>query len=116
MVRQARTVLETPTSAGIADAIEDIVERFHPVKVILFGSCAYGETTADSDVDLLVIMDTPLRPVDQAAAIRKAVDFPFPVDLLVRTPRQVSQRLAMGDGFIGDIVTKGKVLHEAAHA
>src|SRR2546427_622185 len=41
--------------------------------------------------------------------------FPFPVDLLVRTPEQIEQRLAMGDPFILDVTSQGKVLYEAAH-
>ena len=58
-------------------------------------------------------MDTPLRGVEQAAAIRKAIGFPFAVDLLVRTPEQVADRLAMGDTFIKEILIKGMVLYEA---
>jgi hypothetical protein len=38
---------------------------------------------------------------------------PFPVDLIVRTPEKVRQRVAMGDSFMQEIVEKGKVLYEA---
>jgi len=72
--------------------------------------------TSDSDVDLLVAMDTSLRNVQQEVEIRKAVDFPFPVDLLVRTPEQIAKRLALGDGFFHEVLTKGVVLHEATDA
>ncbi len=49
----------------------EIAERFHPKKIILFGSYAYGTPHADSDVDLLVIM--PARNmIDQAVRIRCA--------------------------------------------
>ena len=83
------------------------------MKIILFGSYAYGEPSPDSDVDLLVTMSTALRPVDQAVEIRTVVDFPFPVDLLVRTPEQLSERLRLGDPFFHEIIEKGIVLHEA---
>ena len=104
------------TRSDIQDVVDQIVDRFHPDKIWLFGSFAHGTPTSDSDVDLLVAMDTSLRNVQQAVEIRKAVDFPFPVDLLVRTPEQIAERLALGDGFFRDVMTKGIVLHEATGA
>src|SRR5207248_10308628 len=78
-----------------------------------FGSHAYGTPHADSDVDILVVM--PARnELDQAVRIRLAVDYNFPLDLLVRTPRNLSWRLAEGDSFLREIVSKGKVLYEKA--
>jgi len=74
---------ERPTPRRIRDLVGRIVEVFHPRKVILFGSYAYGTPTRESDVDLLVIMETRQPPAEQAAAIRRAVGFPFPVDVLV---------------------------------
>lgn len=107
-------VIATPTLADIRQVVERIVARFRPRKVVLFGSYAGGTPSPDSDVDLLVEMETRLRSVEQAVAIRRAVDFPFPTDLLVRTPQQIAERLALGDAFWRDVVTKGIVLYEAA--
>ena len=91
----------------------EVVERFHPDKIILFGSQAYGAPHADSDVDILVIM--PARnELDQAVRIRLAVDYNFPLDLLVRTPKNLAWRLAEGDSFLREIMSKGKVLYEKA--
>jgi len=104
------------TLSDIQRVVDQIVERFRPNKIWLFGSFAHGTPTSDSDVDLLVAMDTSLRNVQQAVEIRKAVDFPFPVDLLVRTPEQIAKRLALGDGFFHEVLTKGVVLHEATDA
>lgn len=101
------------TGREITDVVAQIVERFHPRKVVLFGSYAYGIPTPDSDVDLLMVMETPLRHVEQAVEIRKAVDFPFPVDMLVRTPRHLAARLALGDVFLREVLTKGVVLYAA---
>ena len=101
--------------SDIQSVASQIAREFHPEKILLFGSYAYGKPTPDSDVDLLVSMRTSLRPAEQAARIRKAIDFPFPVDLLVRTPEQIEQRLAMGDGFIRDVTCRGKALYEADH-
>ena len=88
-----------------------VAERFQPDKIILFGSYAYGAPHADSDVDFLVIM--PARnQMDQAFKIRCEVPRKFPMDLLVRTPATMKWRLAEGDLFHTEIVTKGKLLYE----
>src|SRR5271168_2419705 len=65
-----------------------VAERFQPEKIILFGSYAYGQPHADSDVDILVVM--PARnELDQGVRIRLAVDYNFPLDLIVRTPKNL---------------------------
>jgi predicted nucleotidyltransferase len=88
-----------------------VAEQFEPEKIILFGSHAYGTPHADSDVDILVVM--PARNQHyQAYKIRLAVDAPFPMDLVVRTPANLAWRLAEGESFSTEIVTKGKVLYE----
>src|SRR5882724_7600880 len=88
-----------------------VAERFQPDKIILFGSYAYGTPHADSDVDILVIM-LARNELDQAVRIRLTVDYNFPLDLLVRTPKNLSRRLAEGDSFLREIVAKGQVLYE----
>jgi uncharacterized protein len=88
-----------------------IADEFHPDKIILFGSYAYGTPTEDSDVDLLVVM--PARNQhDQAVRILWRLAAPFSLDLLVRTPKQMKWRLAEGESFTTTMVTKGKVLYE----
>src|SRR5271166_349563 len=68
-----------------------IAERFQPDKIILFGSYAYGTPHEDSDVDLLVIM--PCRnQIDMGVKIRLTLGAPFPMDLLVRKPREIAWR------------------------
>ncbi len=101
------------TPGLLREVVRRIVRAVDPDKIILFGSYAYGQPHESSDVDLLVIMRTKQRPVEQAYAIRRTVEFPFPVDLLVRTPEQMEERLRMGDCFIREIVSRGKVLYEA---
>jgi predicted nucleotidyltransferase len=90
-----------------------VAERFQPEKIILFGSYAYGAPHANSDVDILVVM--PARnELDQAVRIRLTVDYNFPLDLLVRTPKNIAWRVAEGDSFLREIVSQGKVLYEKA--
>jgi predicted nucleotidyltransferase len=98
----------------IRDFARRVAERFDPDKIILFGSQAYGTPNADSDVDILVIM--PARNQrSQAYKIGLAVDAPFPIDLIVRTPETLKWRLEEGDSFLREITSKGKVLYEKAH-
>lgn len=89
-----------------------IAERFHPQKIILFGSYAYGTPHNESDVDLLVIMPA-YNVVNQAIRIRRAFERPFVYDLIVRTPKQIEIGLREDDWFLREIVEKGKVLYEA---
>jgi predicted nucleotidyltransferase len=88
-----------------------VAEHFKPDKIILFGSHAYGQPHADSDVDILVVM--PARnQIDQAVRIDRATDPPFPLDLIVRTPKTLAWRLKEGDSFLQEIMANGKVLYE----
>lgn len=92
----------------------EIGKLFNPERVVLFGSHARGDATPDSDVDLLVIMPGKGRPVEQSVQIRLMVRPPFPVDILVRSPESVRERIAMGDDFMRDVIEKGVVLYETA--
>lgn len=94
---------------------QQIVEKFQPERIILFGSYAQGQPTEDSDVDLLVILPFQEMPVQKAISIRQQLRPPFPLDLLARTPEQIQHRLEMGDFFIQDILQNGRVLYEATH-
>ncbi|MDQ3650722.1 MAG: nucleotidyltransferase domain-containing protein [Acidobacteriota bacterium] len=104
------------TSAEIQKLCEQIARDFHPEQIILFGSHAYGTPTPDSDIDLLVVMPFEGRHTQQAIKIRSRIDTPLPLDLLVRTPEQISERLAMGDFFVREIIEMGKVVYEADYA
>ena len=93
-----------------------LAREFKPKRIVLFGSYAKGRATPHSDVDLLVIMPHSGRAVDKSVEIRLKLKPDFPLDLLVRTPEKIRQRIAMGDSFMKEIMTKGRVLYEADHA
>jgi predicted nucleotidyltransferase len=96
--------------------VDQVVARFRPARVILFGSYAYGKPTADSDVDLLVVMRHRGPGAAVATKIRLACPRGFPMDLLVRSPAELRRRIAMGDVFLREVISKGIVLHETNHA
>ena len=97
----------------IRTVVKQIADQFQPEKIILFGSYAYGQPKPESDVDLLVVMDTPLRSRQQRLEISRALSpRPFPLDIVIRTPEQLKERVAMGDAFLLEITNRGKVLYE----
>ncbi|MDT7778695.1 MAG: uncharacterized protein QOC99_1207 [Acidobacteriota bacterium] len=101
---------------AIQQLSESIAREFHPACIILFGSYAYGTPTDDSDVDLLVILSFQGKPIHKALEIINKVKPNIPVDLLVRTPEQVKERMANNDWFLREIVMKGRKLYESNHS
>ena len=90
-----------------------IAKEFKPRRIVLFGSYADGAPTDDSDVDLLVVLSHKGRAVEKSVELRMKLRPSFPLDILVRTPEKIRERVAMGDSFMRDILSKGKVLYEA---
>lgn len=99
----------------IRRAAVNIARHFHPHRIMLFGSYAYGQPNSDSDVDLLILMPANSTH-DQGILIRDQIEFEFPVDLLVRSPVEFKKRIAQGDCFLKEIQEKGKILYEASDA
>ena len=99
----------------IQEMVERIVTRFGPEKIILFGSHARGEGAADSDVDLLVVMNVSGSRRRQAVAIDLSLQgIPLPADIIVVPPRElVACRDAIGS-IIREAAHEGKVLYEQA--
>ncbi len=89
-----------------------IIEKYKPEKIILFGSSARERLSADSDVDLLIIKkNVPLYGADRIRELSKMIDRDIPVDFLVYRPEEFEKRLKMGDPFLKAIVREGKVLY-----
>jgi predicted nucleotidyltransferase len=93
--------------------VKRIAEKFDPERIILFGSYAYGKPHQYSDVDLLVVMKTTARPLAKQLEISRALSpHPFGLDIVVYAPREIKSRIAMGDYFLREIVSRGKVMYE----
>lgn len=97
----------------IRKTCSQIARLFKPQRIVLFGSYAYGKPTADSDVDLLVVMPFEGKGFRKAAEIRSQIDATFPLDLVVRSPEEMARRLAGGDFFMREITEKGELLYAA---
>ncbi len=93
--------------------LQVLVEQFHPDQIILFGSYAYGEPTADSDVDLLIVKSIQEGRVKDKVAIRRAWwpllvgRFPLSFDLLLVTPPEFAAIRPQAPGYHAEIVRKG---------
>ena len=75
-----------------------LVDRFHPARIILFGSQANGRARSDSDVDLLVLMDAVDNKRDLRVAMRESLaDIPIDKDVLVASTDEAIRRLTVGD-------------------
>ncbi|HMO99684.1 MAG TPA: nucleotidyltransferase domain-containing protein [Kiritimatiellia bacterium] len=94
----------------------DLVKSFKPSRVVLFGSYARGNPTADSDVDLLITVGCEPAGPEAAARMIAALNPSFAVDLIVKTEKDVERRLGQHDYFLQQIHREGRVLYETAHA
>ena len=94
-----------------------IAKKYNPEEIILFGSHAYGKPTAWSDVDLLVVMDTPKGDeFEKSLEIRDSLpSLNFGLDVVVRSRKVIERRKKLGDWFLVDITEKGKILYERSN-
>jgi uncharacterized protein len=67
-------------------------------------------------VDLMVIMPCRGRTQEREFHIRQSLRVPFPLDVLVRTPAEISRRVAQNDFFLREVLEKGTVLYDAPHS
>lgn len=96
----------------VENVTKQIIEKYKPEKIILFGSAAKNEFSSDSDADFLIIkMDTPLYGADRIRELSKVIERNIPVDFLVYRPEEFEKRLKMGDPFLKTILKEGKVLY-----
>ena len=96
----------------IESITQQILEKYKPEKVILFGSAARGKFSADSDADFLIIKkETPLYGADRIRELSRLIERNIPIDFLIYRPEEFNQRLEMGDPFLKVILREGKVLY-----
>lgn len=103
-------MVATSEIQGFADRI---AREFRPQRIILFGSYACDRADTDSDVDLMVILPYAGKSWEMATRIRNRLQPSFPLDLVVRSPEQVRERVDMGDPFLREIIRDGKVLYRS---
>ena len=98
----------------ILKIVDQIKTEYEPEKIILYGSYAYGKPTEDSDIDLFIVKETDKRRVDRFVEVKRLIYEPgrrISILPLVYTPKEVQERLALGDGFVEEVLTRGEVLY-----
>lgn len=103
------------TDLIVEQLVERLVKTYDPERIFLYGSYAYGKPHKDSDIDLLIVKSTNERPIDRRIAVRKLVSDlrkKTPFSPLVVTPEELSHQISIGDDFLKEITTKGKILYE----
>lgn len=100
---------------AIREMVRRLVERFHPEKVILFGSHARGDAGPDSDVDLLVVLPGPLSKKEQTIEVRLALrGVGVAKDVFLATPEEVEAHKDLAGTLVYPALREGKVLYERA--
>ena len=102
--------------SGIIQEIEIIVQqlihKYGPSKIILFGSAARGEYDKVNDLDFLILkQDVPLRGLDRMRELDDLIDRSMAADMLVYRPEEFEHRIKLGDPFIKRILAEGRVLY-----
>lgn len=105
----------TVSETIFSEATRRIVEQFHPVKVILFGSHARGEADERSDIDLIVLCESFTDRYELEARMYAAMrGIPYPVDLIVFTPEEFEVERTMVGTVACPAAREGKVVYERA--
>ncbi len=97
----------------LADITRTIVDRFRPRRIVLFGSRATGRADEESDVDLLVEMETGLRPAERTVQVSSVFGLRrWPLDVVVVTPEEAARLRRVPTSFLAQIEAEGRVLYE----
>jgi len=95
----------------IQNIVEQIIHKYRPSKIILFGSAARGEYDKVNDLDFLIIkQDVPLYGIDRMRELDKLIDRNIAADMLVYRPGEFEDRIKLGDPFIKTVLKEGRVL------
>lgn len=98
-------------TSEIASIKNQLLEKFHPEKIILFGSVAQGHYNADSDLDVLVVKQDPRPPLEVEQELHRVINYHLATDFIFLSTKEYTRRLAEGDFFLREILTNGRVLH-----
>ncbi len=94
------------------DSIKNqLIQKYKPVKIILFGSAIKGPMTPDSDLDFFIVKDDKKPRHDRMVEVYRLVDKDIAADFLVYTPKELATRVKMGDPFVESVLHEGKVLY-----
>ena len=104
--------MDPTLQSEIVSITAQLIEKYKPEKIILFGSAARGDSNPDSDADFLIIKkDTPHKGRDRMIEVSRLIKRNIPADFLIYRPDEFEKRVAIGDPFLEMILEEGKVLY-----
>ena len=96
----------------IESIVKQLIHKYGPSKIILFGSAARGEFDNINDLDFLILKeDVPSRGLDRMRQLDDLIDRTMAADMLVYRPEEFEYRVKVGDPFIKRILSEGRVLY-----
>jgi len=99
-------------NSEIQHILDQIIQKYKPLKVILFGSAARGEFNKVNDLDFLIIKeDVPLYGLNRMRELDELIERNIAADMLVYRPDEFEERIKLGDPFIKTIVKEGRILY-----
>lgn len=97
----------------IYNITQQLIEKYKPEKIILFGSVAHGKFGSDSDLDFFIIKQTKKRFHERVMeALKTLPSHRLPIDFIVYTPKELRQEVALGDFFVEEILEQGQILYD----
>jgi len=114
-IRHELPGLSDSDADDLARSVARIIEAFAPEVIYAFGSHARGDAGPDSDVDLMVIIDESDEPTYRRAqaAFRAVGPHDLPLDILVRTSDEFSQRRHNPASLSSTVLREGTILYAA---
>jgi predicted nucleotidyltransferase len=99
-------------TSEIDNIVKQIIQKYYPLKIVLFGSAGRGEYDKVNDLDFLIIKkDTPYLGAERIRELSRLITRDIAVDFLVYRPDEFDKRIKMGDPFLKTIIKEGKVLY-----
>jgi predicted nucleotidyltransferase len=96
----------------IESIVQQLIQKYRPSRIILFGSAARGEYDKVNDLDFLILkQEVPSRGLDRMRELDDLIDREMAVDMLVYRPDEFEHRIKLGDPFIKTILSEGQVLY-----
>jgi predicted nucleotidyltransferase len=106
------------------NALVENIKQADPKRIVLFGSCAKGAPTENSDIDMMVILDSNYisRNYDEYMSHRIAIknlvrelEYNVPLDILVYSKEEYKMGKNAGNVMINEIDKTGKVIYEKSN-
>ena len=103
---------EQEINAEIDRIVNQIIQKYKPLKIIIFGSAARGEFDRVNDLDFLIIKEkVPLYGIDRMRELDELIDRKIAADMLVYRPHEFEERIKLNDPFITTILKEGRILY-----